>query len=1120
MAGLPLIKKSFFLLVVALLLVTNLGAQAVKADQPPDPRITTYVVPAITDEKILPTSSIPDEYISNEISIRACPGEYEPASFVVRANENITSLEAQATELIGENGSIPSSNIDIRVVKCWYQAGVGVWDITHKLLTPELLLKDDSLVKVEGEENYLKLTTTGEYVWISEQKSGTGQEIIPLEDLPVKDSSTLQPLHIPQGTNKQFWVTVKIPEDASPGSYSGTIKLETPGEGVMAELQLTLEVLPIELSEPYLTYSLYYHGRLYPDWPEGSISSEIKSETQMRAELADMFEHGVNPTVCQFYFYEVALGRVLAMRDEAGMGGQTLYLLGLDLVPDSTIAAVIAFANNYGISEVYFYGIDEPTDAEIAQVRDFCNRAHGVGGKVFVACSQSHADTLADILDLAIVSLGPNISLANKYHSYGNEIHSYANPQVGVEKPETYRRNFGLSLWQADYDGAMDFAYQCSYCNIWNDFDHYHYRDHNFAYPTQDGVIDTIQWEGWREGADDVKYLTTLLELIEEAKAEGKDTSDAENWLADLKSSSLGTKDLGAVRSQMIDYILSFLGGAPSDTTPPVITSIDHSPITLPPAITITWTTDEPATSQVEYGTTEDLGLSTDLDTTLVTNHSVSLTDLANSTTYHYKVKSEDASGNLAISDIYSFNTFASLSISFTSPTDANNSVVNRNWTEINTSIDSTFDVSSFIDWDRSLAGYWNFNENSGSTAHDKSTYSNNGTLINGPQWTTGRFGNALGFDGVDDYVDCGSDPSLDITDEITIEVCISPATAQEVCGDGETGNHGVAGKAEEGIPGTVWSWQLRYGSPNNCRLGFQFNGDPEGSRWVTVKQNLTPGEWYHIVGTFDGTDIKCYLNGALKDTNQISGIKSSNAKLFIAKEGWHNYFHGLIDEVRIWNRALSEEEIKASYSTNPHSLSHKFTNLADGTYQYYAYTTDTTGNSAETETRTLTIDTVLPAISNATLEGHVTFTERGSNNTKWAELFNVTLFEAGNLSNVLWTGNATTNNFGVFTVSGLTPGTYDIGIKNWTCLSDLKTNETLTAGNTTVVNFGTTREGDANNDDHITIPDASSLASIYGSSEGDPDWNPHCDFNRDGNINILDTSALASNYGQDGDLA
>jgi hypothetical protein len=159
-------------------------------------------------------------------------------------------------------------------------------------------------------------------------------------------------------------------------------------------------------------------------------------------------------------------------------------------------------------------------------------------------------------------------------------------------------------------------------------------------------------------------------------------------------------------------------------------------------------------------------------------------------------------------------------------------------------------------------------------------------------------------------------------------------------------------------------------------------------------------------------------------------------------------------------------------------------------------------------------------AAINATLEGHVNFSGRGTPpNSTWAEPFNVTLFEAGNLSHVLWTGNATTNNTGVFTISGLTAGTYDIGIKNWTCLSELNTSVTLTAGNTTVVDFGTTREGDANNDDYVNILDASSLVPCYGSSTGGPSWNEHCDFNRDGHINILDASALASNYGEHGDL-
>jgi hypothetical protein len=155
--------------------------------------------------------------------------------------------------------------------------------------------------------------------------------------------------------------------------------------------------------------------------------------------------------------------------------------------------------------------------------------------------------------------------------------------------------------------------------------------------------------------------------------------------------------------------------------------------------------------------------------------------------------------------------------------------------------------------------------------------------------------------------------------------------------------------------------------------------------------------------------------------------------------------------------------------------------------------------------------------VAGATLEGHVSFAGRGSNNSKWAEPFNVTLFEPGNLSNVLWTGNATTNNTGVFTVSGLTAGTYDIRVKNWTCLSELNTSVTLTAGNTTVVDFGTTREGDSNGDNNINILDISLLISAYGSSEGGLGWNAHCDFNRDGYVNILDAVALAGNFGESG---
>jgi len=153
-----------------------------------------------------------------------------------------------------------------------------------------------------------------------------------------------------------------------------------------------------------------------------------------------------------------------------------------------------------------------------------------------------------------------------------------------------------------------------------------------------------------------------------------------------------------------------------------------------------------------------------------------------------------------------------------------------------------------------------------------------------------------------------------------------------------------------------------------------------------------------------------------------------------------------------------------------------------------------------------------------ATLEGHVSFPGRGTPpDDRWIESFNVTLFESGNLSHVLWTTNATTNNTGVFTITGLTPGAYDVGIKNWTCLSELVANVTLSSGVTTVVNFGTTREGDSNNDDWITGADRSILYTDWGKTV--PPGTANADFDRDGWLTGADRSFMYTNWSQHGDL-
>jgi len=532
--------------------------------------VTVYAVPTITDDKILPSSEISSSYISDTISVKASPGEFEPASFVIRADEDIESVIIDIDNLTGSNGEIQSTNIDIRTVKCWYQGGYELYNnnIIGRYLTPELLLKDESLIYVEGEEwpvydmsnpggrNYLKVD--GSYIDISDDSTKyTSYVITPISERPIKDATTLQPVTLRQNMNKQFWVTVHIPEDTQPGNYIGTITARV-GNTLLSTIKLDVTVLPITLSDPYLEYSIYYKGRTTTDGT-GSISSESKTTEQLTAELQDMFDHGVtNP--CMFISDTSRLTLAYSIRQQIGMNNSNLYTVWLSLNDVAEIDRVKSVTAPYGVKEVYVYGYDERplTDPETIEK---IKAIHAAGGKVLNAQYPDQAYDIATHLDLATVPFSPDPDLAALYHKNGNRIFSYGNPQTVPEYPRAYRRNFGLLLWQKDYDGAMDYAYQHSYGDIWNDFDYeggtYDYRDHVFAYPTMNGVIDTIQWEGFREGVDDVRYLTTLQNTIILAKSQGKDTTAAENYLANLKKSDLSSQDLDVVRGEMINHILS-----------------------------------------------------------------------------------------------------------------------------------------------------------------------------------------------------------------------------------------------------------------------------------------------------------------------------------------------------------------------------------------------------------------------------------------------------------------------------------------------------------------------------------------------------------------------------------
>jgi hypothetical protein len=196
--------------------------------------------------------------------------------------------------------------------------------------------------------------------------------------------------------------------------------------------------------------------------------------------------------------------------------------------------------------------------------------------------------------------------------------------------------------------------------------------------------------------------------------------------------------------------------------------------------------------------------------------------------------------------------------------------------------------------------GYWKFDEASGTTALDSSGNGLNGSLVNGPTRITGRVNGALNFDGANDYVQIGSQSPLLMTNNLTISAWINPSvgwgTRQIVNREGEY-NLGM-------LEGVV-SWAFSNSNP--------------GWNWVSTGYSPPLFQWTHIAVTYSNGVIRTYANGSLVHTYNGSGsIVDSSPSENVFRIGSRQcgfcveYFQGGIDEVRMYNTALSATDIQA----------------------------------------------------------------------------------------------------------------------------------------------------------------------------------------------------------------
>ena len=211
---------------------------------------------------------------------------------------------------------------------------------------------------------------------------------------------------------------------------------------------------------------------------------------------------------------------------------------------------------------------------------------------------------------------------------------------------------------------------------------------------------------------------------------------------------------------------------------------------------------------------------------------------------------------------------------------------------------------SSAASLTQGLVGYWSLDEGNGQTANDSSGNGNNGTLTNGPKWTTGKNIGALDFDGTNDYVDLGSGSSLDITSTLTLSAWIKPDV---VSGD----RHIVAKASSNNVSNRAYFIRAQ-----NANAQFVI---VQGGTANAIAQTsaFTAGQWTHIVGTYDGVTQRIYIDGVEKNSTARTGaIDSETGKAYIGTIFPTNaLFDGQIDEVRIYNRALSASEIRFLYN-------------------------------------------------------------------------------------------------------------------------------------------------------------------------------------------------------------
>ncbi|WP_191906879.1 LamG-like jellyroll fold domain-containing protein [Adhaeribacter soli] len=256
-----------------------------------------------------------------------------------------------------------------------------------------------------------------------------------------------------------------------------------------------------------------------------------------------------------------------------------------------------------------------------------------------------------------------------------------------------------------------------------------------------------------------------------------------------------------------------------------------------------------------------------------VSGNSLKVSGLLYNTTYYWRVRAENQGG------LSSWSLTRSFSTALSSPT-------------------------------ATLAAYWKADEGQGLTLSDASDYTNHALLNGSSLWTTGMNGLALQLSGTGQFATAPSRASLEIRNAITLAAWVKPA---------RSGSSQVLIK--KGLSGQTDGYELAITSTDKVFFRINQLSEADNFRLNSLATIPTDGNtWVHLAATYDGTTIKLYVNGVLDRSKVLTPMLINQNTLPVALGAQSNgtsAFKGALDEIRIYNTALSASEISQLASAN-----------------------------------------------------------------------------------------------------------------------------------------------------------------------------------------------------------